>query len=65
VTSSSRWSGPSRLPPPRSGGLDEQVTEEILLAAFIPFGDIVEVNIPKDFKDSECPIDRESHRAPL
>uniref|UniRef100_I2CRH6 RRM domain-containing protein n=1 Tax=Nannochloropsis gaditana (strain CCMP526) TaxID=1093141 RepID=I2CRH6_NANGC len=34
------------------GGLDEQCTEEMLHAAFIPFGDIVEVNIPKDFKEN-------------
>ena len=31
------------------GGLDATVTEEILHAAFIPFGDIREVSIPKDF----------------
>lgn len=31
------------------GGLDENVTEEILYAAFVPFGDIKEVSIPKDF----------------
>lgn len=37
------------------GGLDEEVTVEILHAAFIPFGDIVEVNIPKDFKESKHP----------
>lgn len=36
-----------------SGGLDEKCTEEMLHAAFIPFGDIVEVNIPRDFKESE------------
>jgi len=46
---------PPFLPPslPSSGGLDEKCTEEMLHAAFIPFGDIVEVNIPKDFKESE------------
>lgn len=31
------------------GGLDEAVTEEILHAAFIPFGDIASVQIVKDF----------------
>ena len=31
------------------GGLSEEVTEEILHAAFVPFGELVEVNIPKDF----------------
>lgn len=30
------------------GGLDDQVTEEFLLHAFLPFGDIVQVQIPKD-----------------
>lgn len=35
------------------GGLDEEATEDMVCAAFIPFGDIVEVNIPKDFKESE------------
>lgn len=28
------------------GGLEEQVNEEILHAAFVPFGDIVEVSLP-------------------
>jgi hypothetical protein len=36
-----------------AGGLAEDCTEEMLHAAFIPFGDIVEVTIPKDFKESE------------
>lgn len=36
-----------------TGGLAEDCTEEMLHAAFIPFGDIVEVTIPKDFKESE------------
>jgi RNA recognition motif-containing protein len=31
------------------GGLDNNCTEEILYAAFIPFGDIKEINIPRDF----------------
>jgi hypothetical protein len=31
-----------------AGGLDEQVTEAILKAAFIPFGDIVDVIVPLD-----------------
>lgn len=30
------------------GGLDEQVTEAILKAAFIPFGDIIDVIVPLD-----------------
>lgn len=35
------------------GGLDEPVTEEILHAAFIPFGDIKSVQIPKDYTASK------------
>jgi RNA recognition motif-containing protein len=31
------------------GGLEASVTEEILFAAFIPFGDIKEVSMPMDF----------------
>jgi len=30
------------------GGLDDQVNEEFLLSAFRPFGDVVQVQIPKD-----------------
>lgn len=32
------------------GGLEETVTEEILHAAFLPFGDIKNVNIPIDIQ---------------
>jgi peptidyl-prolyl isomerase E (cyclophilin E) len=35
------------------GGLDHSVTEEIVYAAFIPFGDIREVNLPKDFTENK------------
>lgn len=38
---------PSEPQPKRNvyvGGLEEQVNEEILHAAFVPFGDIVEVS---------------------
>lgn len=35
------------------GGLDPSVNEEVLHAAFIPFGIIKEVNIPKDYHKSE------------
>ncbi|TMW60597.1 hypothetical protein Poli38472_000639 [Pythium oligandrum] len=31
------------------GGLDRQVTEEVLYAAFVPFGAIKQVQIPTDF----------------
>ncbi|KAF9087612.1 hypothetical protein BGX29_009460 [Mortierella sp. GBA35] len=30
------------------GGLDEQVTPQVLHAAFIPFGDITQIEIPSD-----------------
>ena len=33
------------------GGLEDGVTEEIVFAAFVPFGDIKEVSLPKDFGD--------------
>ena len=35
------------------GGVDDSVTEEILHAAFIPFGDLKSIQIPKDFKLSK------------
>ncbi|ORX85047.1 hypothetical protein K493DRAFT_291325 [Basidiobolus meristosporus CBS 931.73] len=38
------------------GGLDELVNEEILSAAFLPFGDLVETQIPNN------PSSREQHR---
>ena len=37
------------------GGLDEQVNEVFLLNAFVPFGDIVQVQIPKDPTSGEPP----------
>lgn len=35
------------------GGLDESITEEILHAAFVPFGDLQSIEIPRDFKDNK------------
>ena len=32
------------------GGLAEEVDQKVLQAAFIPFGDIVEVNMPIDYE---------------
>ena len=32
----------------RPGGLDETITEQLLHAAFVPFGDILQVQIPED-----------------
>eukprot|EP01138_Halocafeteria_seosinensis_P000389 gb/GECG01000402.1/.p1 GENE.gb/GECG01000402.1/~~gb/GECG01000402.1/.p1 ORF type:complete len:153 (+),score=31.87 gb/GECG01000402.1/:1-459(+) len=40
------------------GGLSEEVTEDILNAAFIPFGDIAQVNMPLDPNKE----DTEQHR---
>lgn len=34
------------------GGLEDEVTNDILFAAFIPFGAIRSVDIPRDFKES-------------
>eukprot|EP00727_Mastigamoeba_balamuthi_P001981 m51a1_g11780 putative peptidyl-prolyl cis-trans isomerase e (138) ;mRNA; f:289141-289631 len=36
------------------GGLDDSVDETVLQAAFIPFGDIVDVQIPKDTKTQKA-----------
>lgn len=35
------------------GGLDQAVTEDILYTAFIPFGHIQEINIPRDLNSYE------------
>mmetsp|Transcript_59289 Transcript_59289/g.104281 ORF Transcript_59289/g.104281 Transcript_59289/m.104281 type:complete len:128 (-) Transcript_59289:110-493(-) len=35
------------------GGLDDTVTEEVLHAAFIPFGDLKSIQIPKDYKENK------------
>jgi peptidyl-prolyl isomerase E (cyclophilin E) len=35
------------------GGLENEVTEDILFAAFVPFGPLRSVQIPKDFKESK------------
>ena len=32
------------------GGIDDECTEDLLFAAFIPFGPLKSVQIPKDFK---------------
>ena len=32
----------------RIGGLDDQVDEQLLLAVFVPFGEVKEVTIPLD-----------------
>ena len=33
-----------------SGGLSEEVDEKILHAAFVPFGDVTDINIPLDYE---------------
>ena len=38
------------------GGLEDEVTNDILFAAFIPFGAIRSVDIPRDFKESMFPL---------
>ncbi|KAJ4994403.1 peptidyl prolyl cis-trans isomerase [Stagonosporopsis vannaccii] len=40
------------------GGLDQAVTQQTLFQAFLPFGDIVEVNLPKP----DLPNSNETHR---
>ena len=40
------------------GGLDQAVTQQTLFHAFVPFGDIVEVNLPKP----DLPGAKEEHR---
>ncbi|RKP26828.1 hypothetical protein SYNPS1DRAFT_6453, partial [Syncephalis pseudoplumigaleata] len=40
----------------RIGGFDGQVTRELLYRAFLPFGEIVDVDLPAD------PKQKESHR---
>jgi RNA recognition motif-containing protein len=40
------------------GGLDQAVTQQTLYHAFLPFGDIVEVNLPKP----DLPGAKEDHR---
>lgn len=35
------------------GGIDDNVTEEILHAAFIPFGELKTIQIPKNFAASK------------
>ena len=35
------------------GGLTDNVNEEVLHAAFIPFGDLKSIQIPRDYKNSK------------
>lgn len=36
------------------GGLGEEITEDLLRAAFIPFGDIVSITLPLDQHTRNC-----------
>lgn len=38
------------------GGLAEEVTEKILHAAFIPFGDIMDIQIPLDYETGKLTV---------
>jgi peptidyl-prolyl isomerase E (cyclophilin E) len=38
------------------GGVDDSVTEEVLHAAFIPFGELKSIQIPKDYKESKSAV---------
>lgn len=35
------------------GGLSEEVNEKVLHAAFIPFGDIVDISVPLDYSSQK------------
>lgn len=37
-----------------AGGLAEEVDEKVLHAAFIPFGDITDIQIPLDYETGAC-----------
>ncbi|NWZ28516.1 PPIE isomerase, partial [Asarcornis scutulata] len=39
---------------PTAGGLAEEVDEKVLHAAFIPFGDITDIQIPLDYETGAC-----------
>lgn len=39
---------------PAAGGLAEEVDEKVLHAAFIPFGDITDIQIPLDYETGAC-----------
>ena len=36
------------------GGLAEEVDEKVLHAAFIPFGDVMDIQIPLDYETGVC-----------
>lgn len=40
-----------------TGGLAEEVDEKVLHAAFIPFGDLIDIQIPLDYETGESRSD--------
>lgn len=40
-----------------TGGLAEEVDEKVLHAAFIPFGDLIDIQIPLDYETGEIRSD--------
>lgn len=40
-----------------TGGLAEEVDEKVLHAAFIPFGDLIDIQIPLDYETGETRSD--------
>lgn len=61
-------SGPPAVPgdrcPVSSGGLAEEVDEKVLHAAFIPFGDITDIQIPLDYETGAWPGGDTGHAGP-
>lgn len=48
-----------------TGGLAEEVDEKVLHAAFIPFGDLIDIQIPLDYETGEPSSDEGNCAAPL
>lgn len=44
-----------------TGGLAEEVDEKVLHAAFIPFGDLIDIQIPLDYETGETSSDEGCH----
>lgn len=44
-----------------TGGLAEEVDEKVLHAAFIPFGDLIDIQIPLDYETGENMADEGFH----
>lgn len=48
-----------------TGGLAEEVDEKVLHAAFIPFGDLIDIQIPLDYETGESSSDEGNCAAPV